>query len=257
MCTFLPVTLHGIYFYSLTYTQKYLHESRHRHALNRLRGFSGRFSGKEQSQSPHKSPETPSGGSLPPTRPLAVQNPDRVGSNEQASGAELFPSELTDHYRAVTSIADLTRSVVHNIQVSPEMCTGSSLHSQAVSLALNQLNQPSVVPTVPSGGDGRQLQSLGDATIQGLINATHSFTVPVLPPLSSDTVTSDTADTTLSLITNPQISVQPNQVDINAVSGSLLGVGETLPINAISTAPSTNVDSGVYQSGTTHSNEQL
>lgn len=226
-----------------------------------MRGFSGRFSGKEQPKSPHK---TSSRGSLPLAPPLAVQNQDVGGSSNQASGTELFPSELTAHYQAVTSMAGLTGNV---IQSMPDMCSGSSLtdaSSQAVSLALNQLGastvieQPSpVVTTVPSGGETTQLQqqSLGDATIQGLINATHRFTVPILTSLSS----SDTADSAVSLITNP---MQSNQVNINA------NVGETLPINAITTAASTNVcephstspADNLYQStplGSTHCNEQM
>lgn len=161
-------------------------------------------------------------------------------------------------------MAGLTGTVVQSM---PDMCSGSSLtdaSSQAVSIALNQLGastvieQPSpVVTTVPSGGDTSQLQqqSLGDATIQGLINATHRFTVPILTSLSSN----DTADSAVSLITTPQISVQSNQVNINA------DVGETLPINA-PTAASTNVcephssSDNLYQSaplGSTQCNEQL
>lgn len=213
-----------------------------------MRGFSGRFSGKEQSNSPQKSPQPSSSGA-----PLAIQNPDAGGgSSNQASGTELFPSELTAHY---TSMAGLTGNVVQSI---PDMCTGSSLTAaggQAVSLALNQLGRSTIIEqsspaitTVSSGGDSNQLQqALGDATIQGLINSTHRFTVPVLPSLSSN----ETADSTMSLITNPQISVQSNQVDISAISASL---DETLPINARSTAAPTNVCEPL---GSTHCNEQL
>ena len=70
----------------------------------------------------------------------------------------------------------------------------STSDSQMVSLALNQLGASSLMTSAGSSvmggstalsGGGQEDQgqeSLGDATIQGLINATQSFTVPILPP---------------------------------------------------------------------------
>ena len=80
------------------------------------------------------------------------------------------------------------------LQMVPEMSTSSSINSQTVSFVFNQLgassiNEPttvnSVINTAISSHSNQQEQtqeSLSDATIQGLINSTQNFTVPVLSP---------------------------------------------------------------------------
>ena len=42
--------------------RQYLHESRHRHALNRVRGNKGRFMNQESEDYPGPSPDSPSNG---------------------------------------------------------------------------------------------------------------------------------------------------------------------------------------------------
>jgi hypothetical protein len=208
------------------------------------------------------------------------------GRSELASGSEFFP--LTSHYQSVSSsVAEgLVGSIVQSVHVVPEICAAESIDvstasSQEASLALNQLGanpiiqqSSSVNPVVTTSSDQHLQQSLGDATIQGLINATQNFTVPILPTdivptLTSHTIASSASDTTeldtsnLILSTadmqpshtshvvtvasggrdstiSPQISQQSG---ISTISTGLLDASKTLPISGVGTAACVSVSS--------------
>lgn len=277
------------YFSSHDSVQKYLHESRHLHAVKRNRGYSGRFSGKNQEQSPQKSPGTPVSGSLPPTQqpppPPLVHKSLSSGSSELASGgAGFFP--LTSHYQSVSSsVAEsLVGNIVQAVNVVPEICTAESIDASVTSsqdgaLALNQLGvnpitqpSPSVGPTITtSGADQHLQQSIGDATIQGLINATQNFTIPILPTdivptLSSHTIASSVPDTaeldtsnlllstadpshSVSSVASHAVTVASGgtmlppiseQSGVSIVSTGPLDVSKSLPISGIGTAAGTS-----------------
>ena len=190
--------------YFSSYTQKYMHESRHRHAIKRNRGYSGRFRAKESSQ---KSPDPPISGSLPHTLPLIY--PPLTSTGPSASISDVVTIATTGTSNVVsTSIVRAVpqyQSVVvaglgeapglRGLNVVPEMTATSkgdalpvvtSVNTTSISLRLNRLGvtQPSLstgslVPAVSSGHE--DTESLGDATIQGLINAAQTFSVPIFP----------------------------------------------------------------------------
>ena len=239
----------------LVYTQKYLHESRHRHALKRVRGYSGRFSGKDQPQSPLDSPETSENSLLLPPQLPHILKPDTIASssssNSQANRTGVSPQVLRN-YGVVTSVSEVPGHSVHSMHVAPDMCaSGSSLNSQAVSLALNQLGSTPIIelPSVSAVSSNTTVQqSMSDpttCTIQSLLGVSQSFTVSGLPtdasPSSSVSVT--TSDTVASGIPDSTVSASDNFIfsasQITAtqsgrgdVSSGFLGMGKTLPISA-------------------------
>ena len=141
-------------------------------------------------------------------------------------------------------------------------------------IGANPITQPSpsVGPVITTGGADQHLQqSIGDATIQGLINATQNFTVPILPTdivpaLSSHTIASSAAelDTSnlllstadpshnVSSVANSAVTVAtggpvstlspqiPEQSGVSTVSTGPLDVSKTLPISGIGTAADTS-----------------
>ena len=182
-----------------------MHESRHRHAVKRCRGYSGRFRGKE---SPQMSPDPPIIGSLPHTLPLIYQPLTSTGP--LASISDVVTIATTGSTSDVVStsgggVVPRYQSVVvaglgeapglRGLNVVPEMMIAgnkgdtlpvTSVNTTSVSLPLNQLGvtQPSLstgslVPAMSSGQE--DTESLGDVTIQGLINAAQTFSVPILP----------------------------------------------------------------------------
>ena len=185
-----------------------MHESRHRHAVKRCRGYSGRFRGKE---SPQKSPDPPIIGSLPHTLPLIYQPLTSTGplasisdvvtiattgsTSDVVSTSIVRGGGAVPRYQSVV-VAGLGEAPgLRGLNVVPEMMIAAnkgdtlpvtSVNTTLVSLPLNQLGvtQPSLstgslVPAMSSGQE--DTESLGDVTIQGLINAAQTFSVPILP----------------------------------------------------------------------------
>ena len=183
-----------------------MHESRHRHAVKRSRGYSGRFCGKDGHQ---QSPDPPVSGSLPPPPALPLIRPP--------------PSFNTVHSTTTPSISirdvvcDVTTSIrdvvsggcgsqyqtvlgdaptLRGLNVVPEITPASeedalpvtSINTHSASLTLNQpgvtqqlSSTDSLLPSVSPCAQ-EDSESIGDATIQGLINAAQTFSVPILPP---------------------------------------------------------------------------
>ena len=257
-CTCTCICVYTIMCYNLILTvvcfptQKYLHESRHRHAIKRHRGYSGRFSGKEQSQSPQKSPGTPIGGSIPPSASPGQSAPgvSDGGSHQhhqsivRAGGsAGLFP--LAGHYQNVTSTSgvaeDLMGAVMRQMHVVPEICAAGinaspSKSSQTVSLVPNQLGTSSLIESsvhsvdlTVSSAEHSAHQSLSDATIQGLINATRNFVVPILPPNMSPLPISPVAKTSVGVSSASTNSVRSLHTQPLSAASNTVEPDSTVP----------------------------
>ena len=164
-----------------------MHESRHRHAVKRCRGYSGRFRGKE---SPQKSPDPPIIGSLPHTLPLVYQPLTSTGpsvsisdvvtiattgsTNDVVSTSIVRGGGAVPRYQSVV-VAGLGEAPgLRGLNVVPEMMIAANKGDTQPSLSTGSL-----VPAMSSGQE--DTESLGDITIQGLINAAQTFSVPILP----------------------------------------------------------------------------
>ena len=231
--------------------QKYLHESRHKHAIKRSRGYSGRFCGKD---SPQKSPDTSISGSLPPTQTTPTKTPPTttISSSSNGGGQSELSVAGSTQYQSVMEC--LKETVLRAVNVAPEMSPAGEedvpvVDPRLVSLHLNQLGVNPLTQPASSAGLGLPSGEQGETTIQGLVHAAQTFPVPMLcmeqqelaPPATQSAVASGAG---LSLSSPHVITCQMTSVvgtaNFPPPSPGSLATSEPPPLSGVD-ASTTNI----------------
>ena len=165
--------------------QKYLHESRHKHALKRSRGYSGRFSGKD-------SPQKSSAISL--ALPTSSETPPLTNEIISGGDSDLCVSGPGQYSKSV--VESLKEVMFRGVHLVPEIGeddadAAMSVETRSISLPLNQLgaiplrqlassNNSTTFPVV-SSQEQQQIQRSTNTPIRALVNTVQGLSAPVLP----------------------------------------------------------------------------
>ena len=166
--------------------QKYLHESRHKHALKRSRGYSGRFSGKD-------SPQKSSAISL--ALPTSSETPPLTNEIISGGDSDLCVSGPGQYSKSV--VESLKEVMFRGVHLVPEIGeddadAAMSVETRSISLPLNQLganplrqlassNNSTTFPVV-SSQEQQQIQRSTNTPIRALVNTVQ--TTPVSHPVA-------------------------------------------------------------------------